>query len=178
MLATAFERLLGSAPALGEWSVREIVRHILVIERRYATQTAYAATRPDGAPLRVAPEILAEADAVTVNGGAAELVRALQAARRQSNERLSTLSPSAMERPTQWAGYDVTVRFRLHRFPVHVIEHTIQCEKALAALGFDAAEGRRIVRRIWAARGEAEVLAPAADIDAFDRELRERAATL
>jgi hypothetical protein len=36
----------------------------------------------------------------------------------------------------------------------------VQCEKALAALG------------------EAEVLAPAAELATFDRELRERAATL
>ena len=46
-----------------------------------------------------------------------------------------------MTRPTIWARYDVDVRFRLHRFAAHVIEHTIQCEKALAALGWRANGG-------------------------------------
>ena len=61
-----------------------------------------------------------------------------------------------MTRPTQWVQYDVDVRFRLHRFAAHIMEHTVQSEKALAALGWRATEGRRIVRRLTALIGEVE----------------------
>jgi len=63
-----------------------------------------------------------------------------------------------MTRPTIWGRYDVDVRFRLHRFAAHVVEHTVQCEKALDALGWRATEGRRIVRRLAALLGEIEGL--------------------
>ena len=64
-----------------------------------------------------------------------------------------------MTRPTQWIQYDVDVRFRLHRFASHLVEHTIQCEKTLATLDCPMTEGRRIVRRLTSLIGEVEGLA-------------------
>lgn len=61
---------------------------------------------------------------------------------------------------------------------VHVVEHTIQCEKALRALGWSEPEGRRIVRRIWATRGEHEALAPVGGLAALDARMLERAGSL
>ena len=73
--------------------------------------------------------------------------------------------------------YDVDVRFRLHRFAAHLIEHTVQCEKALAALGWRPTEGRQIVRRLTASLGELEGLGGAADAGAVERSVVERAAS-
>jgi hypothetical protein len=72
----------------------------------------------------------------------------------------------------------VDVRFRLHRFAAHLVEHTVQCEKALRALGRVEAEGRRIVRRIWATRGEHEALVAEGALPALDAQVVERAASL
>jgi hypothetical protein len=82
----------------------------------------------------------------------------LAEARAATNHRLGDVAPVAMERPSIWVRWDVDVRFRLHRFASHLVEHTVQCEKTLDALGRRQAEGRRIVRRITAALGELEGL--------------------
>ena len=76
-----------------------------------------------------------------------------------------------MTRPTQWIHYQIDVRFRLHRFAAHVVEHTVQCEKTLAALGWRIAEGRGIARRISAALGELEGLGAPADARAIEGRL-------
>jgi hypothetical protein len=82
-----------------------------------------------------------------------------------------------MARPTVWVGYDIDVRFRLHRFAAHINEHTVQCEKTLGVLGWRATEGRAIVRRIWSLIGELEGLsAPAAR--EIEGRLVERAASI
>ena len=75
------------------------------------------------------------------------------------------------------AHYDVDVRFRLHRFAAHLIEHTVQCEKALAALGWRATEGRRIVRRLSTLLGEVEGLAGRAAAHEIETRLVERSAS-
>jgi hypothetical protein len=71
----------------------------------------------------------------------------------------------------------VDVRFRLHRFAAHLVEHTVQCEKALAALGWRATEGRRIVRRLTAVLGELEGLSALGDVAEVERRLVERSAS-
>ena len=73
-----------------------------------------------------------------------------------------------------WVRYDVDVRFRLHRFAAHVIEHTIQCEKALAALGWQPTEGRRIARQLAALVGEIEGLGAHAEARETEHRLAER----
>jgi hypothetical protein len=58
-----------------------------------------------------------------------------------------------MTRPTIWVRRQVEVRFRLHRFASNLVEHTVQYEKTLDALGWNQAAGRRVVRRVTAALG-------------------------
>ena len=53
---------------------------------------------------------------------------------------------AAMAAGTIWAGFEVDVRFRLHRWPSHFREHTIQIEKTLALLGHQPTEVARIAR--------------------------------
>jgi len=166
--------LLDRAPRPGEWSLRETLRHLLLIERRYAIQTAYAVERGDGDPVRIADDRLPTAEQVDVSGGAGDLLARLGEARAETNRRLGDVSPAAMARPTVWAGHDVDVRFRLHRFAPHVVEHTIQCEKTLSALGWAPAEGRRIVREISALLGLIEGLGGAREVRAVGARLAER----
>jgi len=63
------------------------------------------------------------------------------------------LSAAELERPSAWAEFEFDVRFRLHRFTRHLIEHTIQCEKVLAALGHQPGDAAHIIRRVCAMRG-------------------------
>ncbi len=159
---------LDRAPADGEWPVREVLRHVLVVERRYAVQTAYAIDRRETDPVRIPADRLPTPEQVDVRGDAEAILRRVAEARRDTDRRLGELPPEALTRPTTWAHYAVDVRFRLHRFAAHLVEHTIQCEKTLAALGWREGEGRRIVRRIWALVGELEGLGAADELRALD----------
>ena len=170
--------LLDGNPWAGEWSVREILRHVIVTEGRYAVQTRYAAERTDADPMRVADDKLPTPGQIDVTGSITEILARVGAARAETDRQLGDLPPFAMTRPTQWIRYDVDVRFRLHRFASHLVEHTVQCEKALAALGWRMGEGRRIVRRLAGLLGEIEGLGGCAEARAIEQRLVERSASL
>ncbi len=170
--------LLDRAPREREWSIRETLRHIIVIEGRYAVQTLYATERADTDPMRVADDRMPTPAQVDVTGGLADMVGRVRAVRAETHRRLDALSAAAMTRPTQWMHFEVDVRFRLHRFAAHLIEHGIQCEKTLAALGVPLMEGRLIVRRLTALLGEVEGLGGGAEARVLEERLVERAASL
>ncbi len=152
------EDLLASAPSQGVWSVREVIAHMILVEQRYALHTLYAVERSDAEPVRLPDARLPPLAPSDDGGSVGEILARLGTARAETNRRLDDVRVEAMTRPTIWSGCDVDVRFRLHRFGAHVVEHTIQCEKTLAALGWRPPEGRRIVRYITAALGEVEGL--------------------
>ena len=169
--------LLDTAPRDGEWSVREILRHVIVTEGRYAVQTRYAVERTDADPMRVADDKLPTPAQIDVTGGISGILERVGDARAETDRQLGDLPAAAMVRPTQWIQYDVDVRFRLHRFAAHMVEHTVQCEKTLAALGWRATEGRRIVRRLTALLGEVESFAGRAGALLIETRLAERSAS-
>ena len=160
--------------ARGEWPVREVLRHMWVVERRYALQTLYALERADSDPVRIADHRLPTAAQMDATGASTRSSRGSGEARAESNRRPGDVAPALMTRPTIWARYDVDVRFRLHRFAAHVIEHTIQCEKALAALGWQPTEGRHIARQFAALVGEIEGLGAHAEAREIEHRLAER----
>jgi hypothetical protein len=169
--------LLDEAPRAGEWSIREILRHIVVTEARYAVQTRYAVERADADPMRVAEEKLPTPAQVDVAGGIGEILARVAETRAETDRRLGDLPAAAMARPTLWIQYEVDVRFRLHRFASHLVEHTVQCEKTLAALGRRPTEGRRIVRRLTALIGEVEGLAGHDEAREIEMRIVERSAS-
>jgi len=166
--------LLDRAPREGEWSIGEVLRHVLAIERRYALQTRYAVERADGDPIRIPGDRLPPTAPLDVPGGVSELLERIGEARAETNRWLGSLAPAMMTRPTQWIHYDVDVRFRLHRFVAHLIEHTIQCEKTLAGLGWRPTEGRRVVRPLSALLGEIEGLGGLAEAREIETRLVDR----
>jgi DinB family protein len=174
LLTGAPADLLDRTPREGEWPLRDTLRHILFIERRYALQTKYAIERRDSDPMRIGDDRLPTLAQIDVTGGFREVLARIGEARAESTRLLGDVAPTAMTRPTQWVLYDVDVRFRLHRFAAHLIEHTIQCEKTLAALDWRPTEGRRIVRQIAALLGELEGLGAVAEVHEIERRLAER----
>jgi hypothetical protein len=141
------DALLDADPGGGEWTLRAVLEHVLLVEQRYQLQTAYAASRTDAEPVRREPDVPAEERAATV---AAWLERL--SAVREEGRGLATIADSQLTRPTIWAGHAVDVRFRLHRFTGHLAQHTIQCAKVLARAGHHEGEARRLARRISAGR--------------------------
>ena len=170
--------LLDQSPRQGEWSIRETLRHIMLIEGRYAVQTRYATERADSDPMRVSDDQMPTLAQIDASGDIEAILGRAREKRGETDRRLGNLSPTAMIRPTQWMQYDVDVRFRLHRFAAHVIEHTIQCEKTLTALGWRMTEGRRIVRRLTAILGEVEGHGGHAEAREIEQRLAHRAASV
>ena len=172
------EDLLASAPSQGVWSVREVIAHMILVEQRYALHTLYAIERSDAEPVRLPDARLPPLAPSDDGGSVGDILARLGTARAETNRRLDNVRVEAMTRPTIWSGCDVDVRFRLHRFGAHVVEHTIQCEKTLAALGWRPPEGRRIVRCITAALGEVESLGAVTEARAIGARLAERFASV
>jgi len=169
---------LDAAPRAGEWSIRETLHHLIVIERRYAVQTLYAVERADTEPVRIPDARLPTPAQIEAGGDVEALLARLGDARAETNRTLGDLTPAAMTRPTVWVKIDVDVRFRLHRFAAHLVEHTVQCETTLDTLGWRPPEGRRIVRRVTAALGELEGLGAHAAARDVEARLAERLASV
>lgn len=178
LLAGVPDALLDTAPAEGEWTLRETIHHVLVIERRYALQTRYAVERTDADPVRIPDDRLPPPASLPSTGDGAALLARLAAARAESARSLDDVPPAALTRPTRWMHYAIDVRFRLHRFAAHIAEHAVQCEKTLAALGWQPTEGRRIVRLVAAAIGEIEGLGAVAEARELEARLAQRLASL
>jgi hypothetical protein len=170
--------LLDRVAREGEWTLREVLGHLVIIERRYALQTLWAIERTDGDPMRIPENRLATAAQVEVGGDVGVLLGRLASARYETNRRLDDVAPAAMTRPTPWLTWQLDVRFRLHRFAAHLVEHTVQCEKILGALDFHQTEGRRIVRRVTAALAELDALGGQAAARDLEARLVERFASL
>jgi hypothetical protein len=170
--------LLDTPPREGEWPLRETLRHMLLVERRYALQSRYAVERTDAEPVRIPDDRLPTAAQIEASGDMDTLLGRLGDARAETYRWLGDVPPAGMTRPTIWAQYSVDVRFRLHRFAAHVVEHTIQCEKILDAIGYRQTEGRRIVRHISAAIGELEGLGASAEVRDVATRLVERYASV
>jgi len=168
------DSLLDRSPREGEWTLREILRHIIVIEGRYMVQTEYAVERADSDPMRVADDRMPTPSQTDVTGGIVAILARVREARGRTNRRLGDLTAPAMVRPTQWMQYDADVRFRLHRFAAHMVEHTVHVEKTLGALGCTLTEGRLIVRRLTGLVGELEGQGGEAEAREIEERLVER----
>lgn len=144
----------------GEWSLRDLLRHAIAVELRYAAQVEWAATRRDHDPLAIpdarlpcdrrAPPELDFADSRTA--GIARLLELLGAARARSDQLLAAIPDAALTRPSLWGQVEMPVRMRLHQSAAHLTEVAVQAEKMLGA-DATGAETRRILRHCCRMRG-------------------------
>jgi hypothetical protein len=170
--------LLDRAPREKEFTLRETLHHVIFIEQRYMVQTRYAVDRSDADPVRIADDRMPSAARIDTSGDVTALLARVAGARAETNRVLDDVVPVAMTRPTRWIHYDVDVRFRLHRFAAHIVEHTVQSEKTLTVLGFHLTEGRRVVRRVAAAIAEIEGLGAVAEARELESRLVEHFASV
>lgn len=142
----------------GDWTLRDLLRHAIAVELRYAEQVAWSIARRDHEPIaipdarlpcdRLAPPEPEFAEAKT--GDISRVLELLGKARARTDERLAGVASNALIRPSLWGSAEIDVRERLHQIGVHIVEVLIQAEKML---GEQESEVRRIARRIAAARG-------------------------
>jgi hypothetical protein len=162
----------------GEWSLRDVLRHAMAVELRYAAQVEYSASRSDADPVQIPPRLLPcdrlsptePAFAASRSGGVLELLQLVESARAGSDIRLTKVPDPALTRPSMWGNQLLDVRMRLHQIAVHLTETAIQIEKIVGSGG----ELRAISRRCCITRGMHErwsSVAERADLDESYRAL-------
>jgi len=179
LLAAVDDDLLDRAPAEGAWSLRAALAHTIGVERSYRANTQHALVRSDDEPLTLPAERRPQPDPADTSGGVLDILAAFAARRAETDAALAGLDAQQLVRPSQWGPYEVPhridVRFRLHRFASHIVEHTVQCEKAIETFGITLNDPRAVVRAIGATRGAHERRSSRTVLDALDAALTAKA---
>jgi uncharacterized damage-inducible protein DinB len=156
---------LDRVPAEGEWPVREVILHMFGADYGFLGTVQYAR-----APDRPADEEEAGdrwptwrkehgyAAPGSVPGGITDVRNAMFEIHRRVLRELGDLRDDDLERPAGfWDGVK-PIRFRLHRFEAHYVQHTIQVDKTLLAIGRGPSEARRLVRVLYRDLAAVEML--------------------
>jgi hypothetical protein len=74
-------------------------------------------------------------------------------------QEFSNITDQELDLPsTFWEETRFPIQHRLHRYEAHFVQHTIQIDKTLIAIGKAPSEAQRLIRKIYAALAEAEGL--------------------
>ena len=160
LLLAVPDELLDRAPAPGEWSIRKTMEHTIQVERSYRANTQHALLRENDEPLVLPADRRPKSDPEDTRGGALDIVAALGRRRAETDAALSATESADLSKPSQWAAvndlFSVDVRFRLHRFGAHLVEHGQQVEKTLRQLGQVETDAHAYIRQISILRARHE----------------------
>ena len=172
-------------PGKGEWSLRQIVAHIVEAEVGFFGVVKYALDRHHGSDGRTAQipdeewEAIIGMDEVSIEKILDGPLTGIRIYYETLHERVllefTDISEGELTVPSMyWEGYEMSLRFRLHRFDSHLRQHIVQVDKTLEGTGHSPNESKRLLRLIYSALGETE----GATIGAWDvaEELRREAA--
>ncbi len=178
-LAGVRDEDLDRVPKKGEWPLREVIEHMLDAEYGFLGTVQYARD-----PDRPADEEEAGdrwptwrkehgyAAPGSVPGGIADVRNAMFEIHRRVLRELGDMSDKDLEKLAGfWDGLK-PIRFRLHRFEAHIIQHTIQVDKTLEWLGRAPTEARRLVRVLYRDLAGVEMLS----LDGFGQRERDEVA--
>ena len=129
LVDTVPAELLERAPAPGEWSAADCLRHMLVIERNVMPVRVRSVL--EGLPDLPAFDPAAPAQPMAERTPA-ELVDAFVALRGESEAMLARVTPADLDRSSGHPEYgQVTMRVLLNTWAAHDLQHTVQAEEAL-----------------------------------------------
>jgi uncharacterized damage-inducible protein DinB len=164
-LAGVRDEDLDRVPKEGEWPLREVIAHMLGAEYGFLGTVQYARD-----PDRPADEEEAGdrwptwrkehgyAAPGSLPGGIADVRNAMFEVHRRVLRELEDLRDADLEKPAGfWDGMK-PIRFRMHRFEAHMIQHTVQVEKTLEWLDRAPTEARRLVRVLYRDLAAVEML--------------------
>lgn len=153
------DALLDPEPAPMDWPVRRVLAHLILTERRYYQRTAWhIAEARAGRPTTAEPpdgvvEPLGE-QAMYERGGVYDFLERLETVREEALSVLADCAETDLAAPTGWAGFEVDIRFRLHRFAAHERQHAVHLVKTLRALDFRPTEAHHLLAQAQATRGQ------------------------
>jgi len=154
-------------PSEGEWQVRKVYAHILGAEFGFTATVRYALElhranqwTTDRIPESEYPRlyVLGESEYDSLMDGS---LSGMLSYHRDFHARIvqefSNITNNELDLPaSMWEETRFPIQHRLHRYEAHFVQHTIQIDKTLVAIGQSPSEAKRLVRRIYAALAEAE----------------------
>ncbi len=155
------------APDEGEWPLRQVLAHIVGAEIGFYVVVKYALDLhrtadgraveiPDSAWNDILQEDIDSIDSL-LDGPLTGIRAYHETLHGRVVREFAAITSQELASPSRyWEGYDLSLRFRLHRLDSHLRQHTIQASKALDTLGHSPTEAKRILRLIFAALAEAE----------------------
>jgi hypothetical protein len=156
---------LDRVPKVGEWPLRNVIEHMLGAEYGFLGTVQYARDpdRPadeeeagDHWPVWRKERGYAAPDSLP--GGIADVRNAMFEIHRRVLRELGDLRDADLEKLAGfWDGLK-PIRFRLHRFEAHMIQHTVQVDKTLEWIGRTPTEARRLVRVLYRDLAAVEML--------------------
>lgn len=154
-------------PSEGEWPVRKVYAHILGAEINFTIVIRYALEKhragnwtsekiSDEDDSRLAGMSEAEYHALT-NSPLSSMLAYHHDLHATILDEFSSITNAELDLPsTFWEETHFPIQHRLHRYEAHFVQHTIQIDKTLVAIGQAPTEAKRLVRKIYAALAEAE----------------------
>ena len=152
-------------PAEGEWSLQEILPHIVQATRGFfvvssvTIDRARAGEGPRGLDEELWNAFWADDRYKYVPDDAplSEIMAYYDELHHRIIYDLAGITEAELKLPSiYWENQPQPLQFRLHRFDSHLRQHTVQVEKALFALEGSPNEAHRLLRLIFAALAEAE----------------------
>jgi hypothetical protein len=166
MLDSLEDSAADAAPAEGEWPVRATVAHMVEADAGFFVVISYALgqhragiRQPDRPPAEYWIATLGDEQAfeATMHGRLSDIRPYHDALHDRLIDAFARIDEHEIDLPSRyWEGYDLPLRFRLHRLESHLRQHTVQVEKALAALGRGPSETQRLTRLLYAALADVE----------------------
>lgn len=154
-------------PAEGEWSIRRVYSHILGTDLGFSAVVRYALEghraghwTPRPVPDNEYPRLygLSDEEYDELMQESFENLRSFHRLFHHGILReFRSIRDDELDLPsTFWEETRFPIRHRLHRYEAHFIQHTVQIEKTLAAIGQPPSESKRLLRRIYAALADVE----------------------
>jgi len=158
------------SPAEGEWSIRRVYSHILGADIgftaivRYALEGHHTGTwkrdqmsDKDEARLSGISGMKEEEYQSLIHGSLETMLAYHREFHPAILEEFSCITDKELDLPsTMWEETRFPIRHRLHRYEAHFIQHTIQVDKTLIAIGQAPSESKRLIRKVYAALAEVE----------------------
>lgn len=154
-------------PAEGEWAVRRVYAHILGADIGFTAVVRYALAGHRAGLWK--PDQISDEDETRIMGMSEEEYKSLVRSPLKDMltyhhkfhfeiiSEFSNITDSELDLPsTFWEETRFPIHHRLHRYEAHFVQHTIQIDKTLVAIGKAPTEAQRLIRKIYAALAEAE----------------------
>ncbi len=155
------------APTESEWPVRRVYSHILGADIIFSGVIRYALEGHRAGTWT--PDDMSDEDELRLIGMSEKeyksLLRSPLSDMQTYHHKLhtdilaefSSITDEELDLPaTFWEETRFPIRHRLHRFEAHIVQHTVQIDKTLAAIGLAPNESKQLIRYLFAALGQVE----------------------